>query len=591
MPLAKSHNVGEIPHAGKDLSIFLAFTIDQGTRGTRRTIPRRYPISPRAERWRIQADQFFPKVVRVEGTPDGDLSDPQRSFVPGTFLVPKDGGSELLESFQRDIQTEFNIIASPSDRPRHATAEESQFPVQTSRDNASQHEFNASFYQPRTSSGYYTAIIINITYNPTVEPPSVGPYRLPPESPGLPPMAVNLEILFSNTERWASSGHGDNHELPVFVSGQGIQGTIVVSRNDRRVPVSGMVTVAVEGTLYNHVDAMGESSTTLYHTCSVQQIINLSAVYPSQQIISHANQRYNFHFVVPNKIAGAVPRKYGQQIPSSMQIHFSQTSDHGAVAYCKGTCSIDYRIRARFITDDNYVIEKTRPFTLWTSQGRQPPVCTEDFPGEYRLSSFKTLRNPFFQPTGRLLVDSDEPLPLEFSPEKEGAATVVRVRLLYESLKDVDVGARLSPPRFSALVRFHLQASTFISIEPQRRSPATCDAPGFPLTFETRKSYPSQVRKLRFDRLELATGPVWESEADLTLLYDNPAGLTPSFSSLLVSRRYSLKIYMIISGHGHTALKLELPIQVVYTGSTFLQSDEIPSSNDPREEMPPAYSP
>ncbi|KAE8396356.1 hypothetical protein BDV23DRAFT_192179 [Aspergillus alliaceus] len=303
--------------------------------------------------------------------------------------------------------------------------------------------------------------------------------------------------------------------------------------------------------------------------------------------------RYNFSFVIPNDLASAAPSKYGQGIPPSLNIHFTRTSHRNAISCSKGTCSIEYRIRAQFLAEGHRLVEKIRSFTLWTTQGRQPPVCTEDFPGEYQMSAFKTLRSPLFQPTGRLLVYSHEPPPLDFSPEKEGAATSVRLRLRYESLKN-DSGMRIPPPRFHGIVRSNLQASTFISVEPQKRSPATSDAPVFPFTFETRESYASQLRKLCFARwtpLETATRTLWESEADLAVPCDYPAYLTPSFSSLLVSRRYSLKIYMVISGLGHAALKLELPIQVVYTGDGHLPPEEISYSNGPTEDMPPAYSP
>lgn len=77
----------------------------------------------------------------------------------------------------------------------------------------------------------------------------------------------------------------------------------------------------------------------------------------------------------------------------------------------------------------------------------------------------------------------------------------------------------------------------------------------------------------------------------MTFKCHNPAYLTPSFSSMLVSRRYSLKIYMVISGHGHAAVKLELPIQVVYAGRRFLPSQGIMHTGGPAEDTPPAYSP
>ncbi|KAE8407061.1 hypothetical protein BDV37DRAFT_280326 [Aspergillus pseudonomiae] len=348
-------------------------------------------------------------------------------------------------------------------------------------------------------------------------------------------MAVTLDILFPNTTPW-TSGHRKHGHLPIFESGQGVRGTVVVSSKDQRAPISGIVKIALEG---------------------------------------------------------AVSNKYGQQIPSSLHISFSPASHRTAVSCSKGTCNIDYRIRAQFLIAGHCVVETTRPFTLWASQGRQPPVCTEDFPGEYQLSALKTFRSPLLQPAGKLHVYSHEPPPLEFSPEKEGAATSVRLRLRYGSPKNGGA-MRIPPPRFYGIVRSNLKASTFISIQPQRRSPATCDAAAFPFTFETRKSYPSQLRKICFPRWtlsEMGTESIWESEAEMTFKCHNPAYLTPSFSSMLVSRRYSLKIYMVISGHGHAAVKLELPIQVVYTGRRFLPSQGIMHTGGPAEDTPPAYSP
>ncbi|OGM46661.1 hypothetical protein ABOM_004682 [Aspergillus bombycis] len=405
-------------------------------------------------------------------------------------------------------------------------------------------------------------------------------------------MAITLDVLFPNTTPWTSS-HRKHRQLPIFESGQGVKGTVVLSSKDQRAPVSGIVKIALEGTLFNHVDLVGESPAMLYHTYVYQKIINLNAIYPEQQMISDVDQCYHFRFLVPDSLTGPVSNKYGQQIPSSLHINFSPASHRAAVSCSKGTCKIDYRIRAQFLVEGRCVVETTRPFTLWASQGRQPPVCTEDFPGEYRLSALKTLRRPLLQPAGKLHVYSHEPLPLEFSPEKEGAATSVRLRLRYGPLKNGGA-MRIPPPRFYGIVRSNLTASTFISIQPQRRSPATCDAAAFPFTFETRKSYPSQLRKIcfpRWTRSETGAESIWETEAEMTFKCHHPAYLTPSFSSMLVSRRYSLKMYMVISGHGHAAVKLELPIQVVYTGRRFLPSEEIMYLSDPVEDMPPAYSP
>lgn len=89
----------------------------------------------------------------------------------------------------------------------------------------------------------------------------------------------------------------------------------------------------------------------------------------------------------------------------------------------------------------------------------------------------------------------------------------------------------------------------------------------------------------------IGSDSTWETEAELVFKCRSPTYLTPSFSSLLVSRRYSLKLYIIISGHGHAALKLELPIQVGYTGRRFLPSEDIMYTSDPTEDMLPAYSP
>ncbi|KAE8381723.1 hypothetical protein BDV26DRAFT_278540 [Aspergillus bertholletiae] len=349
-------------------------------------------------------------------------------------------------------------------------------------------------------------------------------------------MGIALDISFPGAAQCAP-GDRKHRRLPIFESGQGVQGTIVVSPRDLRAPMSGTVKVSLEG------------------------------------------------------ITGPMSNKYGQHIPSSLNLNFSPASNQSAILCSKATCSIEYRIRAQILVEGRCVVESVQPFTLWTSQGRQPPVCIEDFPGEYKLSASKTLRSPLLRPTGRLQIYSHEPLPLEFSPEKEGAATSVRLQLRYESLKND--GARLPPPRFYGVIRSSLKASTFVSIQPQRRSPAACDASTFPFTFETRKAYGSKLRKLYFPHwtpLEIDTGTVWETETDLTFRCDDLACLTPSFSSMLVSRRYSLKMYIVISGHGHAAFKLKLPIQVMYTGRRFLPSEEIMYTNGP-EDMPPAYSP
>lgn len=58
----------------------------------------------------------------------------------------------------------------------------------------------------------------------------------------------------------------------------------------------------------------------------------------------------------------------------------------------------------------------------------------------------------------------------------------------------------------------------------------------------------------------------WETKVTLVFTYSDDKRPVPTFSSALVSRRYSVRIALHMEGVYHRALELEVPLQIIYRG-------------------------
>lgn len=59
----------------------------------------------------------------------------------------------------------------------------------------------------------------------------------------------------------------------------------------------------------------------------------------------------------------------------------------------------------------------------------------------------------------------------------------------------------------------------------------------------------------------------WETKTTLIFTYADGKCPAPTFSSALVSRRYSVRIALHLEGVYHGTLELEVPLQIIYKGN------------------------
>lgn len=286
---------------------------------------------------------------------------------------------------------------------------------------------------------------------------------------------------------------------------------------------------------------------------------------------------FPFFFKVPQQILTPNGLKEGtdlvQYLPSSINVAFDNRSQNPRVHGCRGKTNINYGIRVQLIRNGIVAVEVQRPITLFPTLDQEPPVCTSDFPGEYKLFERKTLRTLFpFRRVGELLVQTSEATPFEFSCEKQNASASVKIKLRY-SRPDHNTAP---PEPFYGTVVSKLRSSTFVSVMPQQRMPTRKEAHKSPFMTQHTTYHMNHKRKLRFSQWKpvksngkTSQGSEWESEATLAVEYSGDTFLEPTFASSLVSRRYALCMSVEIEGCGRTSVDLLVPVHIRYRAKPY----------------------
>lgn len=188
------------------------------------------------------------------------------------------------------------------------------------------------------------------------------------------------------------------------------------------------------------------------------------------------------------------------QLPSTLKIDFAQPSRPELGLFYKGGCDINYRVCAKLIKDGHCHAETVRPISLFACAVPQPPLPSADFPGEYILSNSSPLRSLFFRSVGMLKICAKEPQPLRFCPDRRSASTTIKLNMRYLPCRrnfSVPFDAFATLPCF---IQATLRATTFISVEPQKRSPSIRDTLSTATTTAVVEDGPCQRRKLYFSQ-------------------------------------------------------------------------------------------
>lgn len=110
-----------------------------------------------------------------------------------------------------------------------------------------------------------------------------------------------------------------------------------------------------------------------------------------------------FYFTVPDQILPPYNSELSTfDTPPSICISRRRGFDSHPIEYAH--CYVSYRIRCQTIIDDRLVGEIVQPFKLYLTSDVRPPLCADDFPGEYLLSEPKSL---VFVSTGQTTLPLD----------------------------------------------------------------------------------------------------------------------------------------------------------------------------------------
>lgn len=215
----------------------------------------------------------------------------------------------------------------------------------------------------------------------------------------------------------------------------------------------------------------------------------------------HVNWSSAFHFEIPRAVDAAIfPYVSFPAVPPSLAI---RTANFGALNYEnyeEGGCQIVYTLRARSMSDGICVVESFREIDMFPNARPLPPLDIKDFPGEYRLTGFKQLRNGFIsRKIGDLYVATGEPQPLQFDRDKDTLSTEIAldVRFYPSSLRPL-----AEPPKFCYCeVASTLKAFTSISATEQMSGPTMRQKTPSPGFIKIVRCSSRQTRKLRV--------PIW----------------------------------------------------------------------------------
>lgn len=258
---------------------------------------------------------------------------------------------------------------------------------------------------------------------------------------------------------------------------------------------------------------------------------------------------------------------YHCYLPPSLQ-HRSAASPNSPPAGNFSAVKIEYGIAAQVVRRNLIVRRAFRQFNMSFSKTPAPPTCINDFPLEYLCHGRRVLRNKLFRRTGTVFVESREPTAFHFQRGNEKAISWLPLSL---RLTPDAPTSWLETTGVNALITWSLQISTFLTMEKHSKhmvvseASESIDAARIVSVVETRrlKMVFSSWTQLRPHTSDDAR-PSWRSDSRVMFQLSHSPMLAPTFWTPLVSRRYSIRLHIVLSGFGCSKLELVVPVQIVY---------------------------
>lgn len=227
---------------------------------------------------------------------------------------------------------------------------------------------------------------------------------------------------------------------------------------------------------------------------------------------------------------------------------------------------VSYYVRATILRERRVMTSITQTVALYDSLEVAPPLCTTDFPSEYVLENGANLKKGLLSTYGTINASACQPLAFEFDNARESVVSQMQLTLTVHNSGELLDAALLSSTH--AEITWRLITRTFLSAEPLERMPTTASAKFSPVTWAASLG-PARHTKIRFLdwRRQRKEEICWEATEVLWLTMPKRPLHAPTFSTALVSRRYSIAMNLRLQGTGRGKLSLCLPCQIIYRRS------------------------
>lgn len=255
-----------------------------------------------------------------------------------------------------------------------------------------------------------------------------------------------------------------------------------------------------------------------------------------------------------------------------------------------GSGRVSYTLTANLWSGDESVAACSEEINLAPFGGQKPPTCTQDFPGEYRTVVTRIERSLFRKTGNALKVQAIEPVPIRIAEDEDYVGTVPGFRI---------VCIQRNPPTLPRIdnceVKMRLKAKTVLSLVSLTRQPTGEQVKRLNVLSEIIDLYSAQTKEPYLSGWELVNDLQEDTERG-TQIQDGPCTLTdkgkdleghaasshcqyeiafslglwqkycrclaPTFSSQLMSRRYSILAVVTLRGSFTHTFRLEIPVQV-----------------------------
>lgn len=254
-----------------------------------------------------------------------------------------------------------------------------------------------------------------------------------------------------------------------------------------------------------------------------------------------------------------VARTCSASIPSSLEVageeRKGEWKDISATS-----CRVKYEIQAWTFHGNEVKAAIAQEIRLFDSACvAPPPMIMADFPGEFTLRQEKKFVKAMMKHAGKMTIAVSEPAAADI--RRGGDLVQSRLPLRVE-LRD----PKALPSRLELRVKSTLQGSTFISSEKMQ------DMPSRQLLLKSRAIQEVKTKARCFTqkldigcRWQLDPKGTWWQVTTIPLPLVANQTPPPTFTSMLVARRYSVSLQIEVAGIGNATFDLRIPIQMMYS--------------------------